>query len=90
MNRMRSHDTVDVTRVVAEEDTTKRGEGAHEVGLDGHWRLDDALVVRGRLKRFDVSSHCEGVGRVERVGRERWGCAAPGLEGRTRRVSTRE
>ena len=33
--------TVDVTRVITEEDTSKRGKGAHEVGLQGDRRLDD-------------------------------------------------
>ena len=38
-------DTVDVTGIVAEEDTTERGKGAHEVGLpgDGSLNLLDAL-----------------------------------------------
>jgi len=34
-------DSVDVTRVITEEDTSKRGKGAHEVGLQGDRRLDD-------------------------------------------------
>lgn len=33
-------DTVDVTGVVTEEDTTKRGKGAHHVGLPGDGGLD--------------------------------------------------
>lgn len=33
--------TVNVTRVITEEDTSKRGKGAHEVGLQGDRRLDD-------------------------------------------------
>jgi len=38
-------DTVDVTGVVTEEDTTERGEGAHEVGLPGDGSLDALDIV---------------------------------------------
>lgn len=40
-------DTVDVTRVVTEEDTTERGEGAHEVSLPGNGSLDLLDRFRG-------------------------------------------
>ena len=33
--------TVDVTGIVTKEDTSKRGKGAHQVGLEGDRRLDD-------------------------------------------------
>jgi hypothetical protein len=38
-------DTVDVTGIVTEEDTTERGEGAHEVGLPGDGSLDALDIV---------------------------------------------
>ena len=38
-------DTVDVTGIVTEEDTTERGEGAHEVGLPGDGSLDALNIV---------------------------------------------
>lgn len=41
-------DTVDVAGVVAEEDTTERGEGAHEVGLPGNGSLDALDIGGGR------------------------------------------
>jgi hypothetical protein len=47
-------DTVDVTGVVTEEDTTKGGESAHQVGLPGNGSLDalrvgcvDVVTVEG-------------------------------------------
>jgi hypothetical protein len=39
--------TVDVTRIITEEDTTKRRERAHEVGLDSDRGLDRVHVGRG-------------------------------------------
>lgn len=45
-------DTVDVTGVVTEEDTTKGGEGAHEVGLPGDGGLN-GLHVLGSTQRSD-------------------------------------
>lgn len=39
---------VDVTRIVAEEDTTEGGKGADEVGFPGHWRLDAIDIAGGR------------------------------------------
>lgn len=44
---LRAGDTVDVTRVVSEEDTTERGESADEVGLEGDWRFNAVDVARG-------------------------------------------
>lgn len=38
-------DTVDVTRVVTEEDTTEGGEGAHHVGLEGDGGLNSVDIV---------------------------------------------
>lgn len=38
-------DTVDVTGIVTEEDTTERGECAHEVGLPGDGSLDALDIV---------------------------------------------
>jgi len=38
-------DTVDVTGVVTEEDTTERGEGAHQVGLPGDGSFDALDIV---------------------------------------------
>lgn len=43
----RAIDTVDVTRVVTEEDTTERGEGAEQVGLPGDGGLDVLNIVGG-------------------------------------------
>ena len=40
-------DTVDVTRIITEEDTSERGKGADEVGLEGDWRLDALDIVGG-------------------------------------------
>jgi len=40
-----SSDTVDVTGVVTEEDTTERGESAHQVGLPGDGSLDALNIV---------------------------------------------
>lgn len=42
-------DTVDVTGIVTEEDTSERGEGAHEVGLPGDGSLD-LLDILGSLE----------------------------------------
>ena len=53
-------DTVDVTRIVTEEDTTEGGEGAHEVGLPGDGSLD-TLGVGG----------CGQANRVASVGGDR-------------------
>lgn len=43
---LRASDTVDVTGVVTEEDTTEGGESAHEVGLPGNGSLN-ALDISG-------------------------------------------
>lgn len=62
-----SHDTADVTTVVAEEDTTKGGKGAHHVGLESNGGLDAGDV--GRAVRNCTSSHFEGgFGDVASVG----------------------
>ena len=39
--------TVDVARVVSEEDATERGKGTHEVGLEGDWGLNTSDIGRG-------------------------------------------
>lgn len=43
--------TVDVTRVVTEENTTERGESANEVGLEGDRRLDAIHIAGGSETR---------------------------------------
>lgn len=35
-----THDTVDVTGIITEEDTTEGSKGTHHVGLPGDWRLN--------------------------------------------------
>lgn len=47
-------DTVDITGVIAEEDTTKGREGADQVGLPGNWGLD-ALDILSTRQAVDVS-----------------------------------
>jgi len=42
-----AEDTVDVTGIVTEEDTTEGGEGAEEVGLPGDGGLDVLDILRG-------------------------------------------
>ena len=49
-------DTVDVARVISEENTTKGGKGAHEVGLERDRRLD-AIHVGGRGERNSTARH---------------------------------
>ena len=50
VNKVRiGSNTVDVTRIVAEEDTTKGGKGTHDVGLPGDGSLD-VLNVRSGMK----------------------------------------
>ena len=39
--------TVNVTRIVTEEDTAKGREGTNQVGLPGDRRLDIVYIVRG-------------------------------------------
>jgi len=43
----RGSNTVDVTRVITEEDTSEGGKGADEVGLEGDWGLDAVDIVSG-------------------------------------------
>ena len=38
-------DTIDISRVVSEEDTTKGSECAHQVGFPGDWSLDATDIV---------------------------------------------
>jgi len=45
----RTGDTVDVTRVVTEEDTTEGGKGADQIGLPGDWSLN-LIDIRGGSK----------------------------------------
>ena len=45
------------TRVEAEEDATKRREGAHQVGLRGDWRFDPIEIGR-RMESNGSSRHC--------------------------------
>ena len=51
-------DTADVTRVVAEEDTTEGGKGAHHVRLERHRGLDTRGV--GRSRETDCSARHGG------------------------------
>ena len=43
-----AHDTVDVSRIETEEDTTKSGKGTHEIGPGGDGGLDARRVGGGR------------------------------------------
>ena len=52
-------DTVDVTGVVTEEDTTEGGEGTDEVGFPGHWSLDAIDIVGGR-EGTNLAWHVDG------------------------------
>ena len=84
----RASDTVDVTGIVTEEDTTERGEGAHEVGLPGDGSLDALNIVscgetpsgRSDLGGGDVVAgflHCGGCCCVccwYRSGESMYGC----------------
>lgn len=40
-------DTIDVSRIVAEEDTPEGGKGTQQVGLPGNWGLDALDIVGG-------------------------------------------
>jgi hypothetical protein len=62
-------DTVDVPRVITEEDTAEGGEGTDEVGLPGDRRLD----------AVDVGSRREGTNFARHVG---GGCRESGKRGR--------
>ena len=42
-----ANNTVDVSRVVAKEDTSERGEGAEQVSFPGHWSFDALDIARG-------------------------------------------
>ena len=52
----KAEDTVDVSRVITEEDTTERGEGADEVRLPGHGSLD-AIDIAGGRERSSAARH---------------------------------
>ena len=53
-------DTVDVPRVIAEEDTAEGREGADEVGLPGDWSLNTVHVICGR-QSTDLARHVGGL-----------------------------
>lgn len=55
-----SHHTVDVTTVIAEEDTAERGKSTHAVCLDGDRSFDPVRVGRA-LDNDSTTSHVEGV-----------------------------
>lgn len=42
------HDSVDVSRIIAEKDSTKGCECAHEIRCEGYWGLDSSDIGRGR------------------------------------------
>ena len=49
----RTEDSIDITRVISEEDTSERGKGADQVGLEGDGRLDALDVgVVGESNHF--------------------------------------
>jgi len=48
---------VDVTNIVAKEETAEAGEGAHEIGLEGHRSLD----TRGVGRRHKSRRHDDGL-----------------------------
>ena len=52
-----AHDSGDVSRVVAKEDTTERGKRAHEVSLDRDGSLN-AVDVCSRDEIMRTASHC--------------------------------
>lgn len=52
-----TQDTVDVSRIVTEEDTTKGRKGTHEVGLEGDGGLD-AQGVDGAPGGGGTTRHC--------------------------------
>ena len=52
----RTSDTVDVSRVITEEDATERGEGAYQVGLPGDRRLD-MVEIMGDSEGAGASRH---------------------------------
>ena len=43
--KSRSTDAVNVTRIIAEEDSSEGGKCAHQVGLPGDWGLDVNNVI---------------------------------------------
>jgi len=57
----RARHTVDVTGVVAEEHATERGEGAHEVRLEGDGRLDGGDIAGRSDSRHDAGGGCVAV-----------------------------
>lgn len=76
-------DTVDVPRVVTEEDATEGGKGAHEVGLPGDGSLDlvdvigrlegDRLVASALVVVGFVDTHGEDVAAWLQRRLQRWG-----------------
>lgn len=57
-----THDTVDITRVITKEDTTKCRKGTHEVGLHGDGGLDtrDIHCVGHGVSSVAVKSERKG------------------------------
>ena len=51
-------DTVDVSRVIAEEDTSEGSEGADQVGFPGHWSLD-AIDIGGGGEGTNLARHLD-------------------------------
>jgi len=47
-----TEDTIDVPRVISEEDTTEGGKGTEQIGLPGDWGFDARNIV-GRTKTVD-------------------------------------
>lgn len=76
-------DTVDVPRIVTEEDATERGEGAHKVGLPGYGSLDlvdivgslegDRVVASALIALGFVDTHDEDVASWLQRRLQRWG-----------------
>ena len=52
-------DTIDVSRIKAEEDTTERREGAHQVRLPRHGGLDAIDIAGGRERA--AGGHADGI-----------------------------
>ena len=60
-------DTVDITRIVAEEDTTKGGEGAHHVRLHGDGGFDTIDIGRRRENGSTRHDERSGILSVTRI-----------------------
>lgn len=71
----RARDTVDVTRVITEEDTTERGKGADDIRLPGDGGLN-AFDIAGRVQASSRNDRVVAavllVGRHDGRGRGRW------------------